>query len=243
MKTKLLLFITIVFCSIYARGTSVTVPGSFISIQAAIDAASNGDTVIVLPGTYYENINFRGKNVVLTSLYYLNADLTYIVATIINGSNPAFDDTASCVIFNSWEDSSAILQGFTITGGMGTKWLDSHGAGLYREGGGILIDFSSPTIKHNIITGNTVSNMSGVVSTGGGGIRIGDGNPEITHNIIANNQARYGAGIVMISSELPEVLGMSDRILVMRAGRLVAEVSASGASQETLLSAALGQTA
>jgi len=36
---------------------------------------------------------------------------------------------------------------------------------------------------------------------------------------------------------------MSDRILVMRAGRLVADVAASGASQETLLSAALGQTA
>ncbi len=60
---------------------------------------------------------------------------------------------------------------------------------------------------------------------------------------LMNRLTADGAGIVMISSELPEVLGMSDRILVMRAGRLVSEVAASSASQETLLSAALGQTA
>ena len=45
----------------------------------------------------------------------------------------------------------------------------------------------------------------------------------------------------MISSELPEVLGMSDRILVMRQGRIVAELEAAGASQEQVLRAALGQ--
>jgi rhamnose transport system ATP-binding protein len=45
----------------------------------------------------------------------------------------------------------------------------------------------------------------------------------------------------MISSELPEILGMSDRILVMRAGRIVSEFSATGADQETLLGAALGR--
>jgi ABC-type sugar transport system ATPase subunit len=47
----------------------------------------------------------------------------------------------------------------------------------------------------------------------------------------------------MISSELPEVLGMSDRILVMRQGRIVAEMDAVGTSQEQVLRAALGQPA
>jgi rhamnose transport system ATP-binding protein len=53
--------------------------------------------------------------------------------------------------------------------------------------------------------------------------------------------ARDGVGILMISSELPEVLRISDRILVMREGRLMAEFDHSGASEEEILSAATGQ--
>jgi hypothetical protein len=90
-----------------------------------------------------------------------------------------------------------VLQGFTITGGSGTKWLDIHGAGTFREGGGILIEQASPTIRMNVITNNSVTNTSGVVSTGGGGIRVGDGNPLICSNSISYNYARYGAGIVL----------------------------------------------
>ena len=58
-----------------------------------------------------------------------------------------------------------------------------------------------------------------------------------------NRLTAQGAGILMISSELPEVLGMSDRILVMRGGRIVAELDAAGVSQEQVLRAALGQPA
>ena len=58
-----------------------------------------------------------------------------------------------------------------------------------------------------------------------------------------NRLTARGAGILMISSELPEVLGMSDRILVLRHGRIVAEMEAAGASQEQVLRAALGQPA
>lgn len=176
---------------------SINVPGSFNSIQEAIDAASGGDTIIVSPGTYYENINFRGKSIFLTSMFYMASDTGYISATVINGSNPSNPDTGSCVIFNSYEDSTSVLQGFTITGGTGTIWDDIHGAGLYREGGGVLIELSSPTIRNNIITGNIVTNLSGVISSGGGGIRVGDGNPWIVNNVIINNEARYGAGIVL----------------------------------------------
>ena len=58
-----------------------------------------------------------------------------------------------------------------------------------------------------------------------------------------NRLTAKGSGILMISSELPEVLGMSDRILVMRQGRIVAEMDAAGVSQEQVLRAALGQPA
>jgi ribose transport system ATP-binding protein len=60
---------------------------------------------------------------------------------------------------------------------------------------------------------------------------------------LMNQLTARGAGILMISSELSEVLGMSDRILVMHAGRIVAEFDAAGATQEQVLRAALGQAA
>jgi ribose transport system ATP-binding protein len=57
---------------------------------------------------------------------------------------------------------------------------------------------------------------------------------------LMNQLAARGAAILMISSELPEILGMSDRILVMHAGRIAGEFAASDATQEKLLAAALG---
>jgi rhamnose transport system ATP-binding protein len=60
------------------------------------------------------------------------------------------------------------------------------------------------------------------------------------HNLLID-LARSGVGILMISSELPEVLGVSDRILVMREGALVAEFSHTDASEEAVMSAAMGQ--
>ena len=197
MKRILTLSVLSLLFVMISKATVIEVPTDYSTIQGAINASANGDTIVVLPGNYLENINFRGKNIFLTSLYYLASDTAYITSTIIDGSSPADPDTASCVIFNSGEDSTAVLQGFTITGGAGTKWTDIHGAGIYREGGGILIELSSPTIMHNLIRDNACSDMTGVTSTGGGGIRIGDGNPRILSNSILFNQARYGAGIVL----------------------------------------------
>ena len=57
---------------------------------------------------------------------------------------------------------------------------------------------------------------------------------------LMNRLTARGAGIIMISSELPELLGMSDRILVMHRGRIQAEFDAADATQERVLSAALG---
>ncbi len=58
---------------------------------------------------------------------------------------------------------------------------------------------------------------------------------------LMNQLAARGAAILMISSELPEILGLSDRILVMNAGRIAGEFTAADATQEKLLAAALGK--
>jgi len=175
----------------------INVPEDQPSIQLGIDAAEEGDTVVVAPGTYYENIFFRGKNIVLTSRYYETGDLSFIASTIINGSQPADEDTASCILVINGEDSTAIIQGFTITGGKGTAWKDEHSSGTYREGGGIFTAFSSPVIQNNIIINNEAVDKLGLASAGGGAIRCGDGNPKILNNIIKDNKGRYGAGIVL----------------------------------------------
>jgi hypothetical protein len=197
------LFLTISVTMLFSvlnviNAATLKVPDDFSTIQEAINASINGDTVIVASGTYYENINFRGKNIVLTSYYIINEDVSYISSTIINGSQPAHPDTASCVLIVSGEDSSAILQGFTLTGGTGTKWIDEHGAGTYVEGGGVLIAYSTPTIKNNLIINNeAIRTSSGVTSAGGGGIRAGDERPTIINNIITSNSGMYGGGIVL----------------------------------------------
>jgi hypothetical protein len=195
MKTLLLSLLTL--SALCADAAIINVPAQYSTIQIALDASLPGDTIAVSPGTYFENINFHGKNVFLTSMYYLNNDTSYISTTIINGSNPQFADTASCVLFVSGEDSTAVLQGFTLTGGAGTSWQDIHNLNFYREGGGIFIELSSPAIRHNIIINNHVINTTGVVSTGGGGIRMGDSNPTVQNNIIMYNESIYGPGIVM----------------------------------------------
>ena len=55
--------------------------------------------------------------------------------------------------------------------------------------------------------------------------------------------AKNGMAIIMISSDLPEVIGMADRVLVMHEGKLTAELSRSEATEEAIMFAATGQTA
>ena len=75
----------------------VQVPGEVPTIQGAIDATSNGDTVQVAAGTYFENINFNGKNIVV-----IGADSSN---TIIDG-----DSSGSVVMFGNGEDSTALIK-------------------------------------------------------------------------------------------------------------------------------------
>ncbi|MCX6286826.1 MAG: T9SS type A sorting domain-containing protein [Bacteroidetes bacterium] len=203
MKRTLILIVCIISVPPVVNATRLLVPSQYTSIQAAINATSPHDTVLVSPGTYNENINFRAKGIVLASTYILTNDTATIDATIINGSQPANPDSASCVMIASKLpstalDTNACIIGFKITGGTGTKWEDEHNPGnIYREGGGILVQYLSPRILHNHITYNHAINVSGgMASAGGGAIRCGDSNPLIQNNVIDNNQGKYGAGIV-----------------------------------------------
>jgi hypothetical protein len=161
---------------------TIHVPGDQPTIQAGIDAASNGDVVLVDDGTYFENINFKGKAITVASLYWDDGDPAHIDNTIIDGSKPLHPDSASVVSFFNGEDTTSILMGFTIQGGGGTLVEDE----LF--GGGIFCRFAGPKIVHNKIINNLNINEANIIS--GGGISATRTTPLtiiIRDNLISNN--------------------------------------------------------
>jgi len=96
------------------------VPGDYPTIQQAINAAANGDTVLVAEGTYYENLQIDSLSIVLGSHFMIDGDTSHISRTIIDGSQPVNTDLAS-VIWVKFSQDTTVICGFTITGGYGTK--------------------------------------------------------------------------------------------------------------------------
>lgn len=173
------------------------VPSVYPTIQEGILAAENGDTVLVAEGEYFENLDFRGRSIVVGSLFVVDSDIEHVPNTIINGSQPVDADTGSVVRIINGEDSTTALIGFTITGGTGTKFRDQSDQQFYVEGGGVLIENSDPLIAYNFIMYNEATrDPDGTVSAGGGGIRYGYCAPRIHNNVIMYNTGRYGAGVV-----------------------------------------------
>src|SRR5436190_22258264 len=95
------------------HGAVLHVPGDYPAIQKATDNSKNGDVILVNPGIYNENINFKGKAITLTSTNAADPDT--VENTIIHAAAKS-----SVVTFATSETSNSILAGFTITGGYGT---------------------------------------------------------------------------------------------------------------------------
>jgi hypothetical protein len=159
--------------------------GDFVTIQEGIDASADGDTVLVHPGTYYENIDFSGKTIVVASLCLTTGDESYKYETIIDG-----DQSGSCVRVASGEEEGTMLCGFTLTNGSGLPLYPGDSA---NNGGGVFVHESQITISNCIITRNFVSNA-------GGGIFASISTIYLEGNSIFDNRARVSGGGIFISS-------------------------------------------
>ncbi|MEE9119299.1 MAG: T9SS type A sorting domain-containing protein [Calditrichia bacterium] len=165
--------------------TIINIPDDYLTIQEGIDASTDGDMVLVQPGTYVENINFNGHNIVLGSLFLTTGDLTYADSTVIDGGDYQESDTV--IRLENGEDNTTVIEGFTIQDG----WAE--------QGGGIYCLNSSPKITFNIIYGNTA--ITEQIGGQGGGIYIFGGGPSIINNLIIWNVAGDGAGIYCSDSD------------------------------------------
>jgi uncharacterized repeat protein (TIGR01451 family) len=197
------------------NGSDITGDGSeanpFATIQHGIDTASHDDTVLVHPGVYKENINFKGKNITVGSLFVATGDEGYILQTVIDGKR-----NDHVVTFASGEATTAKLSGFTITNGYahGTPAPVSSGGGVFcldsnptlthlkvsgneavDEGGGLYFAHCSSTVQNVIITNN-------LTGGGGGGIRYSYGSVSLLNVMVAHNSSRGdGAGMQFYHAE------------------------------------------
>ena len=197
----------------------IHVPMDQNTIQNGINSASNGDTVLVQPGTYNENIDFLGKSIMVSSLFLTTENPEMIELTIIDGN-----ENGSVVTFNSDETEDAHLLGFTLQNGNG-NYADPDGNGsFWNYGGGVYCRDSQPTISHVSIENNTGNQGGGgglfcynasptVISstiTGnatddvGGGVYAREGSsPSFYQVSITENNAEFGGGIYFRNESTP----------------------------------------
>ena len=162
MKTKFSLSVILICSASYSIGQIIHVPADQPSIQAGINASTNGDTVLVSNGTYFENVRFMGKAITLASEYIIEGDTNDINSTIIDGSQPQHPDSAAAVMFVDGEDTTSIINGFTITGGTGLLVEEFD----MRLGGGIASNSAGVKILNNKIINNEINHP--VYAAGGG---------------------------------------------------------------------------
>lgn len=175
---------------------TIHVPGNYPTIQEAIDAAAKGDTVLVAPGTYAENINFKGKAVLLKSEQGPGM-------TIIDGQQ------AGCVVtFDKGEGPDSVLDGFSITNGYASSGAGIHfvsssplvrnsvffGNQAKLSGGGIFGYNSSALVENNTFTDNSVGQYGGGIA-----FRVCD-SPTVRNNVVFKNTAICGGGVYIWSN-------------------------------------------
>jgi len=137
-------------------------------LQFEIDAATDGDTIIVHPGVYEGPLYMKGKNITLTSTDPTNPDV--VAATVLDGLG-----LGTVITFDGTENQTCVLNGLTITGG----WSDA-------QGGGIRGNDCTAAIRNCVFRDNTV-----VGAVGGGIWGIGG---SISNCIFENNHASIAGG-------------------------------------------------
>jgi hypothetical protein len=185
-----LLAALLVFLAVPAPAATIHVPADQPTIQQAINAATNGDLVLVSPGTYPENIDYHGKAISVQST-------GGPAQTIIDGHN-----AGTVVTFQTQEGTQSVLTGFTIEHGNA-----SFGAGIMLLGASATItknifrnnaqgaggfgaaiggNGSSPVVERNTFLANTCDTqfLSGVVSF------VNSSSPLVINNIFARNPCR-----------------------------------------------------
>ena len=150
-----------------ALADELLVPDEYLTIQAAIDAAVNGDVIIVAGGTYTgmgnKNLDFSGRAITVRSENGPEV-------TIIDCENDGRG-----FYFQTGETQNSVVAGFNITNGS-----TDYGAG-------IRCDISSPAIDNCILTSNSAE-------ISGGGIYAGGSSPVVTNCTFEENRAGDNAG-------------------------------------------------
>lgn len=187
MKPKLILLFVLICVNSWLHATIYHIKqdgtGDFTTIQAGINASADTDTVLVYPGTYLENIIYNGKNITVASLELTTGDPSYIPLTVIDGQQ-----LESCVQLRD-QETTAKIQGFTITNGWGSQAYDRSGGGIY-----VLGEYQSPTfltIRNCRITNNH--------SETGGGIFSFRGNMTLSGVSIHDNYAYMTGGGIHVN--------------------------------------------
>lgn len=160
-----------------ANASDIHVPGDQPTIQRGIDAAVDGDRVLVAPGTYFEHIDFHGRNIQVIGIGGSSV-------TAIDGSG---SDTVVRIVHG---ETAARLAGFTITHGAAPNGV--HGGGIAVDGG------ATPTIEDNDINGNTGIYGGGVGMWGSGG--------KLRRNHVHDNAADQEGGGVWVDNPLPTTI-------------------------------------
>ncbi len=189
MKKIFYLLAFLLLCTTSVSAQIITVKqdgtGDFTTIQAAVDSAQNGDTVLVWQGTYVENIEIISKNITLGSLTLTTGDLSYINQTVIDGNQ-----TGSCIKTWNWNNpGKIIINGFTIKNGNG-----SNCGGIC--GGGLFIESSQIEIYNCVVRDNQIE-------TYGGGLYIYYSDAFLSNVTIKHNHAYVeGGGLLLLNGNL-----------------------------------------
>jgi predicted outer membrane repeat protein len=176
MMKNALLCVFFLGIGLISRAQVIHIPADFPTIQLGIDASSEGDTVLVSPGVYLENVHLW-KNITLASHFIISNDTSYISQTIIDGNH--IDWGVIIMSPTIFLDSNCRLSGFTIRNGSKS---------------GVQCSWSDPVIDHLIITGNTATFY-------GGGINLFASSPRIENVKITGNTAMERGGGIYCSEE------------------------------------------